>query len=694
MTTLSVIVPVHNGERYLEDCLESILAQTWADFEVLCVDDGSTDSTPLILAKYQERDPRVKVLTQSAQGAAQARNMGIERASGNYLLFLDADDFFSLDMFEAVCARAQKTDADIVLFGGRRYDQATGLLSDCFEFLFPELLPRKEVFKLDDAPQTFFRITTPAPWSKLFKASFVRSKNLRFQSLPNSNDLFFVYMAMALADRVTAVEGDYVRYRVNTNTGIQDTRQKEPLCFLAALEAWRCALCEHKVFQRAELSFVNTSLSVIKYNIETVRDRVACAKILDYLADHEQALGEVLCHPDDYYQYFDSWQLHAFIVAAMRQRERMRLAGDPVLPQVVVGATQDKPLVSIIVPVYNAMPFIRETIESLIAQSMGNFEIICVNDGSTDGSLEEVVSLASGDGRIKVLSQPNQGLSCARNAGLDAACGTYVYFMDSDDLLVPTALEELTERMESQDLDVLYFDAESFFESDQLKKEHAWFITSYTRSAQYDEVRSGAELLALFQANRDYIVSACMYMTRRETIESNSLRFIRGIMHEDNAFTFSLGLHAERAAHLKRPLFKRRVRSGSIMTTSPSFAKSYGYFACGKDMARQLFTLPESIDLETRAHLGVLVAQAFQNARNVYAALSEDQYGSQYGLLEDFGAFGVEVREPAERMRRTCDDLAQVREEVGALRGSLSFRLGRVATKPLRWLRDMAKRQS
>lgn len=690
MTALSVIVPVHNGERYLEACLESILGQTWGDFELLCVDDGSTDGTLTLLERYAAQDERLRVIRREAEGAGAARNAGMAQAHGEYLFFLDADDFFLPDMFRCAWERAREAEADIVLLNGRRYDQTTGKEGETLEFLYPDLLPPKAIFCLDDAPETFFRITTPAPWSKLFKASFVRAHGLQFQNLPNSNDLLFVYMALALAERVTAAEGDYIRYRVNTNCGTQDTRHRDPLCFTRALDAWWCALCEAGMAQRAERAFVNTALSVVKYNIETVRGASSREAILDYLDTPSRLCAEVLERPNEFYAFFDSQQLRRFILAARKQRARMRMAHAPVAFELVGGERRGAdPAVSVIVPVYNALPYVRETIASLQAQTFRDLEIICVNDGSTDGSLEELVALAREDGRIRVLNQPNQGLSRSRNVGLEEARGTYVYFMDSDDLLMPQALEELVRPMEEQSLDLLYFDAESFFESEQLRRDHPWFINSYTRTKEYGDVYNGADLLALFQGNGDYIVSACMYVARRDLVERCNLRFIPGIMHEDNAFTFSLGIAAKRASHRKRAFFRRRVHTGSIMTTCPSFAKSYGYFVCGREMARQLALAAGQLDHEAQGQLETLVSQAFQNARNVYLSLSEEEREARFGLSEERGAFAIEVEGPAEALRRARDELVVARTEIEALRRSLSFRLGRAVTKPMRWFRDV-----
>ena len=121
MTKVSIIIPVYNAEKYLGKCLESLLSQTLQEMEIICVDDGSSDSSPEILKRFQERDGRVRILTQENQYAGAARNNGMKEAQGEYLLFLDADDFFENTLLEKVYNQGKKMEADIVLFGAKQY---------------------------------------------------------------------------------------------------------------------------------------------------------------------------------------------------------------------------------------------------------------------------------------------------------------------------------------------------------------------------------------------------------------------------------------------------------------------------------------------------------------------------------------------------------------------------------------------
>jgi len=165
--------------------------------------------------------------------------------------------------------------------------------------------------------------------------------------------------------------------------------------------------------------------------------------------------------------------------------------------------------VSVVIPVYNTYKYLPECLESVINQTLADIEIICINDGSTDFSSKILEEYASKDKRIKIISQNNQGLSCARNRGLEIARGEYIYFLDSDDKITLTALEELYDIAEKNKLDIIYFDAQVFFENEALKSKYEVFIQASKRNKNYIGIFSGPEIFVEFVKNREYRVSVC-----------------------------------------------------------------------------------------------------------------------------------------------------------------------------------------
>ena len=121
---VSIVVPVYNGERYLRDSLDSLLAQTFRDFEIICVNDGSTDSSESIINEYLERDSHIRVVNQANAGVASARNTGIENAKGRYLMFCDDDDLFAPNMLKTMVDAMERNNADICIPNGYKLDMA------------------------------------------------------------------------------------------------------------------------------------------------------------------------------------------------------------------------------------------------------------------------------------------------------------------------------------------------------------------------------------------------------------------------------------------------------------------------------------------------------------------------------------------------------------------------------------------
>ena len=125
MPKVSIIIPVFNAEKYLEKCLDSLVNQTLEDIEIICIDDGSTDNSLEILKTYEQKDKRIKVLQQTNKKQGAARNYGIREAIGEYIGFVDSDDWAELDMFEKLYNKAISTDSDITMCKVIDYNENT-----------------------------------------------------------------------------------------------------------------------------------------------------------------------------------------------------------------------------------------------------------------------------------------------------------------------------------------------------------------------------------------------------------------------------------------------------------------------------------------------------------------------------------------------------------------------------------------
>jgi glycosyltransferase involved in cell wall biosynthesis len=226
------------------------------------------------------------------------------------------------------------------------------------------------------------------------------------------------------------------------------------------------------------------------------------------------------------------------------------------------------PKISIIIPVYNVEQYLAECLDSVVDQTLREIEIICVNDGSTDSSREILEQYASRDSRLKIIDQPNSGLSAARNRGLDEARGEYIQFLDSDDFLKPQTCQRVYEVAHRRlgGYDFIGFDGDNFSQAIDLTKRSDFFKNELRRKLKYAPA-SGKELLCRLVMQGDHLPNAILYVSKRLHLIDNRIRFTEGVFFEDNWFTYLNLMSAKHAMVLQDRFYQRRFRTGSIMTS-------------------------------------------------------------------------------------------------------------------------------
>ncbi len=235
------------------------------------------------------------------------------------------------------------------------------------------------------------------------------------------------------------------------------------------------------------------------------------------------------------------------------------------------------PKVSVIIPIYNTALYLREALDSICNQTLQELEIILINDGSTDQSQNTIEEYAARDSRIQWHTQPNQGQGVARNHGLQYATGEYIYFMDSDDILDTTALQQCYDTCELKTLDFVFFDAEKIMETSA-------YLPDYSRKDKIsDKIWKGTKLLEHELKQYIFSASCCLCFTRHSFLQNFFTGFPAGIIHEDHIFVIQIHLNAQRVAYIGQTFFKRRVRSNSTMTNQFSMRNIEGYsIVCSK----------------------------------------------------------------------------------------------------------------
>ena len=212
---VSVIVPVYNAAEYLAPALDSIVDQTLVEIEIICVDDGSVDSSLEILKSYRERDGRVRILTENNAGPSVARNKGIVRARGKYIIFLDADDFYELSLLERLYNFAEENSLDIAASEYKVYDNSSADFKRHLPAAHAEIFEQTPVTSKNEHPDEIFESMTGYIWNKMFLRDFIIRKELLFdKDLFVFEDVNFVISALAMAERVGKLDDVLVYHRV------------------------------------------------------------------------------------------------------------------------------------------------------------------------------------------------------------------------------------------------------------------------------------------------------------------------------------------------------------------------------------------------------------------------------------------------------------------------------------------------
>lgn len=224
MKTISVVIPVYNVEKYLSECLDSVINQTYKNLQIIIVDDGSTDFSGKICDVYAEKDNRITVVHQKNAGAGAAKNTGLELIDGDYFSIIDSDDYIELDMYEKMVNSLEKYNADIVqclfrnVFVNDSFDRKYKIKGN-----YPKVLTSKSCLKeyLYDWKYAIF-------WNKLFKKSLLQ--NIKFPVGRKIDDEFFTYKLVCNAKKVVNIDNILYNYRMR-KTSVMNENNSDRLIY-------------------------------------------------------------------------------------------------------------------------------------------------------------------------------------------------------------------------------------------------------------------------------------------------------------------------------------------------------------------------------------------------------------------------------------------------------------------------------
>ena len=381
---ISILVPICNVEKYLDQCLKSLVNQTLRNIEIICLNDGSTDSSLSIIQKYAESDSRIVVVDKENTGYGDTMNLGIRKARGKYIGIVESDDFINPEMFEDLYNLAERNDSDIVKGNfyyyftdlsetSSQYDKAVGAVwsnelqkvitkNDTLADLIPADMDGKTVCPRDEGEWLFY--LPSSIWSAIYKRSFIESNKIEFLPTPGASyqDTGFAFKTLVMANRVTLSSRAYLHYRqdnekssinnpgkvmcvVDEHKEIRNFLQKNDLRTTKMMK-----IANHLKFgnykwnlNRLDLDLALQFLPVMSREFKKDRDEKT---INWYLVDETDTrmLNEIIDNPNMYAKRLKAWH---------------------------------NALVSVVVPIHNVENYIDECIHSILNQSQEHRGSLC-----------------------------------------------------------------------------------------------------------------------------------------------------------------------------------------------------------------------------------------------------------------------------------------------------------------------------
>ena len=474
------------------------------------MNDGSTDSSGIICQEYVERDSRFRYFEKDNGGVASARNLGLEHSEGTYITFIDSDDWVEQNYLDVLYTALKENDTDVAISTYKRFAQDGVFYLRSYsreddEFLnlgtrsrdsFLEILPR-----LGELDHSFYSIS-----SKLIKRKIIG--NLLFdEQVSYAEDLnFFFHLYLGVESVVYVRDYTYI-YRTHDASTSQNVNELKALQELEIYKSMfqqidRMGLPTFYYFKRME--------NVVTYRISGFPTSKA-------IREYESFVSEV--------------------------RERV---------------TYQQPLISLIVPIYNVENYLWSCLDSIAKQTYSNIEILLVNDGSPDGSAAICQEFVARDSRFRYIEKENGGLSDARNAGIAEAKGEFISFVDSDDWIELTYVEDLYRAALFNDAEVVVSNYKKFD-----VKDNCYWIHIF--DDYYETHYSGEELIqqlpALERKDFSFTTSWGILFAHRLF---DAISFPKGKTIEDTRTNYRLFAESRRLTYIHKALYNYRVGVDSI----------------------------------------------------------------------------------------------------------------------------------
>lgn len=477
MCDISIIVPVYNGEKYIEKCLESLTNQTLKNIEIICVNDGSTDSTLSILEKYSNKDNRVKVMSIENNGQGHARNIALNESNGEYISFVDADDWIEKQTYELLYDKAKSDDLDLIFFQMINYMDTSGKLVEtdlynhkCFD---DNNITETSVFNNNDTQQFLFEIPV-CPVSKIYKKDFLNSNNLRFPEGMLFEDNSFFYEAYFKCERAGFIKKHFY-YRRRHDDSVTQTFDVRKYDIIKAANDILDVFIQNNQFNNYKYDVINHTFSMLyewftrsplylrhEFYIEIKKNFYGFNKLTN---EFEECLKEknaiIFNHmqKNEYYlDFLTDYKLNKTNYSIYDGKTNYNPNSSEY--KQYKQESKNKYKLSVVIPIYNNDTLIHRTLMSIENQTIGlnNIEVLLVDDASNDNTLEVINEYAEKYDNFKSISIENGTGSpgTPRNIGLLESTSEYVIFIDHDDFFEIDSLKKLYECISKEDYDFVY----------------------------------------------------------------------------------------------------------------------------------------------------------------------------------------------------------------------------------------------
>jgi len=419
---ISVIVPVYKVEDYLDQCIRSILGQSFSNIEIILVDDGSPDKCPQMCDCYADNNPHVRVIHRQNDGLSSARNAGLDAALGKYVMFVDSDDWIAHDMCEKLFTIAETNSADMVICAIQNYNDITGEYPDehwCHVLPFPKKMATRSFTYLDLDPADAVSENAPVSvWGKLFNRVFIEDNKLRFPLGLWYEDNPFYYEALVLAERVCFTNERLYYYRVNRRGSIQQSSSNDK----RTIDIVSIMRLIYDIFEREKCTHLLKALK--KYMVRDFSWRYMA------MSDNRRLFLKAVekTFSQDILNRVHKELIGRGIPASELRRHSSKISK-----------------ISVIIPTFNNQHTIEECINSVLEQTLSDIDIIIVNDCSTDRTSEILRAITKNNKQITLINNDsNSGPGFSRALALEHVSSEYVFFLDADDLLAsPDSLDTL-----------------------------------------------------------------------------------------------------------------------------------------------------------------------------------------------------------------------------------------------------------